>query len=936
MILFLDEFDFLEHDLVTLICRSPQISDPFDFVANFYRAMARHKLPKADFPLHPNIRKRIEKIVEIIDGVKQKGLDYPDINQFTLEKTATQGNQRLTTPAVFRTQHVISTNPLYINQTARAFQLETQHNNPNWVSATWFFNAIGTATTRIIALFKELERDEEVRYWEMMRQCFRNTDFFDQVATVPRLPQQRRPQTTQRGSLLSSGYNLFDINDLQQRTDNEEVEVYFYQMLQTPENLLRLLAQKYLVFGLSATADLRRCVHHFDLDWFESQELLLPITEEDRADIQQLNAEKAKLRGHRMTVAQVDGLDMSNPFQERLYHFLAAVAHNDEFGEDTPGGYRSQRMHRFFAALLWLLEYGGDRPRQLLFLNTFRQVKLLFTTFATHAQEAGIFEVGPLPDTPWFNAFTITIAGRKATVVFFNAEFATRVRQSKEAEQAFARLFWTPDPVIVVTQYLSAGNGVNLQYTNEEKGPEQDFTHIGLLEAPYYFFTKPDPLEQSFDEVFAGQKENVWYQAKLFFARLISHARFLQVLGTIHRPAEWNQRYQQGSTAKDCLFNQLAIFIQALGRVERAWHETPPQVALLSPEVFRTFQAFMDDEYEPIREQRASFTSTNLQAVLDEVAAKTKQFEREARRRRDTRLRASNDRSREAIRDLVARLETVRSRGEDLDARRDWEKLRQAVLSHDFHAEVIARYHCATSSPYYARGKLNVTPELDLLPLELAVPDSRVIHLDGVYAIISDNPVIRDHFLDHGYDLQFDHPGSHFFTPYCLQAILAGAIGEEAITALLVKQGIKLEPLPDALFEVADLCIAGKPWFIDCKNYNDQTLDRFSLPIDDPLWHPSLNEKYFIQHAQAKLDRIVLHAGSGSKLIYINLVSGQERPLGYYTREFQPVSDFDAAEVIVVQGALDRQAPDCFQPAFTMFLADLKKALHLTEENEQA
>jgi hypothetical protein len=184
--------------------------------------------------------------------------------------------------------------------------------------------------------------------------------------------------------------------------------------------------------------------------------------------------------------------------------------------------------------------------------------------------------------------------------------------------------------------------------------------------------------------------------------------------------------------------------------------------------------------------------------------------------------------------------------------------------------------------------------------------------------------------------LRFDHPGFQFFTPYCLQAILAGAIGEEAITALLDREGITVEPLPDALFEVADLCIAAKPWFIDCKHYNDLTLDRFSLPVDDPLWHPTLNEAYFIKHAQAKLDRIMRQAGAESKLMYINLVSGQERPLGYYDRDFQPVPDFDAAAIIVVQGALDRQAPNCFQPAFTTFLDDLKKALHPTEENEQA
>ena len=346
-ILFLDEFDFLENDLVKLICRVPQISDPFDFVAHFYRAMALHKLPKQDFPLHPKIRERIKEIVKLIEKIQKKGLDYPNINQFTLVKTHKSG----ITPAIFRTNRTISTNPLFINQTTRSYQLEMKKSNQAWIDATWFFNAIGLATTLIIALFKELERDNEGTYWELMRQCFRNTDFFDQVISIPRLPRQQQSHSTQRSSLLHGGYNLFDINDLQQRTDNEEVEVFFYQMLQTPENLLRTLASKHLIFALSATADLRRCIHHFDLDWLENEGLLLPITDEDRNDIQQLSENKAERRGELMTVVQVDGLDTSHPLQERLSNFLHGVTHNDEFDEDS-GGHRSQRMHRFFAAFL--------------------------------------------------------------------------------------------------------------------------------------------------------------------------------------------------------------------------------------------------------------------------------------------------------------------------------------------------------------------------------------------------------------------------------------------------------------------------------------------------------------------------------------------------------------------------------------------------------
>lgn len=936
-IVFLDEFDFLENDLVRMICRTPQITDPFDFVAHFYRPMARHKLPKEDFPLHPDTRARIEAVVNMIEGengIQRKGgLKYPEINHFTLDKSHGQKSWQHTTPAVFRTQHVISTNPLYINQTARAFQLEN-HARADWVSATWFFNIVGKATTQILSLFKDLERSEEVLYWEMMRQCFRNTDFFEEILAIAHLPRHQQAQRSLRGHLLSSGFNVFDIDDLHQRTDNEEVEVRFYQMLQTPENVLCSLAQHSLVFGLSATAELERCIHHFDLDWLRKEGLYHDTTEEDRADIQRMKTEKAEKRGSKMSVTHLDSLDTSDPFQERLARFLEAVARNDEFSDDV-NGHRSQRLHRFFASLLWIGTHGGKRPRQLLFFNSFQQIKLLFTTFASHAREAGMYEANPLPDTPWFHAFTIVLNNQRATIVFFNADLGAQVRLNKEAEHAFTKLFWTPDPVIVVTQYLSAGNGVNLHYTNEEDGVPQDFTHIGLLETPYYFFTRPDPFEMDLHDVFAGRKENIWYQAKLFYAKSISHARFQHVLSTINRPEKWNGEYAQGSTARDCLYNKMAIFIQALGRVERVWRETPAQVALLSPDVFQVFQAFLGEEHETVREKLVPYLSTNIQAVLDAVATQTSQLEREARRRKDTRLQIQNRRSQEAIQELVKRLEIVRRHGKDLDARHDWEALRQAVLHHDFHAEVVQRYHCATSSPYVSRGKMNITSELDLLPLDLNIPGSRVVNLNLMYKTISENPVICEYFFEHGYELHFDHPeSSFFFTPYCLQAILAGAIGEEAITALLAQEGILVEPLPDTLFECADLQVRETSWFIDCKNYSDHTLERFELPLDDPLWHPTLNTPHFVQHAKAKLERIRREASPESKLIYINLVSGQERPLCYYGPDFQEVFHFEKAAVIVVQGALDGPTPSCYQAAFSTFLIDIKKALHQQKEEQ--
>jgi hypothetical protein len=140
-VIFLDEFDFLENDLVRLICRAAQISDPFRVVELFYRAMTRHKLPLETYPLSNNIRNRIEGIKGIVDRLQQEDhLHFPDINQFTSRlpqkvesSDQKQAGRAKTSPAIFRTQHTISTDHLYLCETNRAFEITS---NPDSTGAT--------------------------------------------------------------------------------------------------------------------------------------------------------------------------------------------------------------------------------------------------------------------------------------------------------------------------------------------------------------------------------------------------------------------------------------------------------------------------------------------------------------------------------------------------------------------------------------------------------------------------------------------------------------------------------------------------------------------------------------------------------------------------------------------------------------------------------
>lgn len=930
--IFLDEFDFLENDLVGLICHAPQINHPFRFVELFYSAMERHKLPLETYPLSSDIRERIQVITTSIGLLQDTGIPFPNINQFTYSfsqsnTTASPREDKHTKrfPAIFRTRHIINTSPLYMRLTNRSFELIIEPNTSEKThSALRLFDIVSRTSERILLLFKELEKFDEIIHREMLRHCYQDTSFPEQMALVAQFAHPTHEQNTQMGTLLDSGYSLYDIDDLQQRTDRDEVEVRHYGMYLTPEMILRNLANNNLVFGLSATADIKRHVHNFNLNWLSQQINLIEIDETDRAIIQSRNEQKAAARKTEIQLVTLEDLDHGDDYQRQLDYFLTAVATDEDFGPDSTG-HLKRRVQQFFAALLWMCTNSQDEHTHLLFLNTFRQIKLVFDRY--QKQDERLFAITKRNHNSWFDVYEIMLHNRTFIVVFYNAQFGTQVRQNESAKKSFDSLFWEGKPVIVITQYLSAGNGVNLQYCPKQESEEQqDFTHIGLLETPYFYFSKPDP-DQTWDDRIAALKENIWYQAKLFAGKAIPERRFRQVLSSLNASSEWNNRYQKDpSTAADALFNQMATFMQALGRVERIWTAMPKQTVLFSRDVYHRFQTFCLPIYDEIRLPREPMISTNLQHIFAQISTDLPLHEQAIEQFKDARLGARDARCIQAIQRLLKRLEGIRKGKIDSEAREHWIQLRQASLKHEFRHERLREYSCVTESIYYNKGVLYLTPQKEIIPARLAQPDTYLWHMDKAYDLIEQNRVIQDYFIEQGYELAFNHTSQQFFTPYFYQAILLGAIGEEAITALLLDEDIAFEEIPDLLFEVADLKILHYPWYIDCKYYNEVTMERFSSPSDDvdAISHPKLNDEHFRDSACSKVERLSSFHKTPAKLIYINLVSSQDRTLDYYDQTFQPVTSLTEASIIIIQGALQRAKPNAYQQAFEYFLQDLK------------
>lgn len=937
-IIFLDEYDFLENELIGLICRSEQITHPFRFVEFFYNAMNRHKLPALEYPALPNastdLRKRLENIMEIVETLRDEGITFPDINQFTCRLDDKKG-------FVFQTSRSLIMDSLYLQQTDRSFEIVREREQSN-IHALRLFRAVSHATTQIMFLFKELETQVPSIYKELLRQCYQDTDYYRLVDRITQLPRYHNPQQTRLDNLLEEGYGLYEISELNQTTDPDEVEFNYLSISTTPERILAGLAKSNLVFGLSATADIPRLVRNFNEEWLRKQESVnyFEVEPEDIEIITSLNNTKQAKRNNKVQLLRAKTLDDYG--REDLRVFIKSIARDHGFGGDDSKGIRRGRVEAFFATLLWIVETRNTdeltQDSHLLFFSTFRQIRYIFSQYNRWTDD--LFTIVPLDSNFLFNIYRISIVGSEFIVVFYDADQAKNIQSDDQTKQQYDEIFWQGVPVITVTQYASAGNGVNLQYflseEHKRKGIETDYRNIHLLDSPYFFFGQTDIQNNTLDENTAITKENIWYLAKLFEGQIITRSEFENCLRRVHTDSQLNGKYHMEWATKrsESVYNRLAALIQALGRIERVWETLPNQTVVFSRDVWQVFQLFCTrPQFEDIFSKRLPIVSSNLQSIFEQINEQNPTDENMIRRYREEGLVAKNDRCKERIGELLLRLQRLRSGSDDVEARDHWTRLRLVSLRHNLNDPILKDYACLFKAEYshFRHGKMYIDSYLNILPFESPFgEDVNQWNLDGVYWQIASNTLLRTYFEQHDFELGFNSVAQMFYTPYFYQAVLVGAIGEVAVEAILSNFGIAVtSELPNELFETADLQIDGTEWYIDCKNYTERTLDNFHVSPDDPSWRPKLNENDFKNLAKNKLRTINnFHNGDANcKLLYLNLSSSDDWKLVYFDTGFKEVPTFEEARIVVLPGILLHGNPNGYTEAFEKLINSIRKNL---------
>ncbi|TVT41858.1 hypothetical protein FNT36_10580 [Hymenobacter setariae] len=944
-----DEFDFLENDLLAMLADDREVRDPFGLVQTFYRRINEQKLVHSGYlarePRWQPIRDRLERICRRIETLRDEhGIDFPAITHFVSTDDQLKGK------AIFQSNYSLVKRPVYLHAAPsrrNTFELTTDRKGRK---AFVLLDVVNRTVKDIIRLFGWLKTEHEDVYPELLRQCFGGTDYRAEVQRTRPVGHPPEYCETNYGNLLVNGFGLYEIEEGRSRlTDPDEVAISYRSLHTSPEALLRDMGRQHLVFGLSATAHIRRVLRNFDWAGLarpaDPTQSFQPLenTPDDQEDIARANAQKAAVRANTLTLHQALPLEMSVAFGPQL----AAIAHNlDNFDEAGPHGHRLRRARHFFAVLARLagLHAAGELPAHqthLLFLASVRQVAQLLQK---GGDEDGWYGAMPLPGAAgplqlydvWFRD-EATDERLACYVALYDARFGQALRADPTLDRQYNELFWQGRPVLVVTTYPSAGNGVNLQYylselahAAQDTTQKRDFRYLHLLDAPYYYFSGTDQLETA-DQEPAAIKRDVYGIMKLLYAKLISEEQAVGQLGHVRHLNRFNRTYL---ALNDGVLNQVSVVVQALGRIERVWQPMPDQELWLDDAVYAVLEKFATrPELAADCRNYLRYASANMQTLLAHIARQAP-AERQALDDELLDLHRPNEAARQHIRQLVLDIEQFKHTGQPADTRTRWQQLREEVLKHDLRGPQLQAVRGTFQTDYARDGQLWLNAENQVAPPQVRSAEFEPWDLNALYRPLTRflDSFLAHHFRRQGFELAF-HDGGTYLLPYVYQSILAGAIGEEAVLAVLHHAGIAAsgDGVPDAVFEVADLRVHNRPIFIDCKNYGVRTQRQFALLPDDPLYHPKLNEPHFVEGMVRKWQRLhdALPPGQTEpcRLLIMNLLVDDSAALRYYDEQFRPVADWAAARLVVLTGVLLPQPPSAqnlLTPACQALLQSIK------------
>ncbi len=945
--IFLDEFDFLENEILDILCEEPHLRNPIEFIRFFmedFKDWRESEFWDQDQDLR-FVKSQMQRTLDFLEKeIKANGFKFPQIRKFTFDnQTFEEGNKKRF--VLFQNNHTILSEKFYLEQKTegrRAYNLVKQ-SSEHTVNTYAFFKMIKSATEQLLRTFDSV-RDRGNILESLIREIWDTKN----DNTKGKYNRYISENYTYRGLRENhggdadfsyfSGFSLITIKK-ENHLDPNLADLEQLEVITSPESMIAQLAQNNLVFALSATADIPRMVNAFNLDWLrENTSLFISPTHDDIERIKQGKSDKAQKRNSQVKFFSNQLLSPEHSLYEVIKTLSKTGFYQDKSSqkEQKAPTYRKERSLRFFGCLDWILKESQNRTH-LVFCNTFKREILFFDEQILEEANFNdlcrrkLAEIGFRIDKKE-PGYQLSFQGKVAHLIFLDArknkDLGEHLIKQGKFDPRYDQLFTDPhvQKVILITQYATASNGLNLRCLNLA-GSETDFGGIHLLEPKHFWF---DTDQTSSEKDLHNRKKAFWYLWKLYKNQELGEQRFKSFL----RKKDLKGLNNFYKNTDEYVLNQIALFHQALGRVDRKWEEMSLIEVTLASEVQAIFaRALTEPQYKEVLEPREIYTSAFILKLNKQILKSTQQEEQSAQFSAYEDITKENHISQEKIKGLVDAIHRInQEKCTDQEAKDiifAWQELRECVLKQDTHAEISwGEQEISFEQLIFKTSHLQEENKLFVAGGSIFPHENQSTgtwNLDHPFFYIQKNDFLKIAFRERNYAISYikrPSPIQRIFTPYIQQAILKGAIGEKCIKMLLEREGIFLEEgneeLP-ALYELYDAKLRDKPIYIDFKNFGHRTQDQFSFPQDegDPLYEEDFDSQKFLQKVKRKLEKIRNKTNTPeAKYIVINFISKPEKRNQFFDMNLETQAYSDHWHMAVIPSSI---TPDNPQQVSTEF-----------------
>ncbi|MCQ3976137.1 MAG: hypothetical protein DPW09_22140, partial [Anaerolineae bacterium] len=295
-IIFLDEFDMQETEILSFLCRDNEIRNSFEFVRLFYEEMRdQQKLGNLtvfddDLKAQQTAKREAVRIIQGLEKACQdNGFRFPQVSRFFLS----EGEFAREALSVFQSNVLILTTPFSLLDKGLYWQIVSEKSSET-LSARQLFSLIFRKAEAILEFFTILWANDLTAEWRSwIEQCYdrKNDNVAGRYQEVIReygvfkrpikLPKNVKDESVKE-SIYYKGFNFFRLRRGAYPALPDEVKIDQKTLTVSPEYILWRVCRSNLVFGLSATGDIKRYISSFDMRWLEEHCNYLVVDDEDK------------------------------------------------------------------------------------------------------------------------------------------------------------------------------------------------------------------------------------------------------------------------------------------------------------------------------------------------------------------------------------------------------------------------------------------------------------------------------------------------------------------------------------------------------------------------------------------------------------------------------------------------------------------------------